>query len=398
MGVEAPAIDKLRTTVRISFAAVAGAAMAWWLLAGLAWVIERDRPNPAVQAAKQRQAARAHQGKRARRLTAVVLHRPKANKTTQLVAAAKKKKKKPKPVEKLDGQVVETARPEREERAAVAKYLGRWDMKVEREQKSRGQKRKSQQLGKVRIDKPSRLQSPDSKSKAPTRIASRQQRRKKRVPKGNKLKSTKAEAKSPGEGALAKAGVAKDGPGIRRGGGQDKPTPKQPSVIRGAHSDMLLPATSPGNILHNIQALAGSPGSDDYLPQVLDEGDTNLLNTRKFRYWDFFQRVKDRVRSEWNPASVWRSRDPTGKRYGVRDRLTVVRVTLDPDGALKAIRVAQRSGLPFLDDEARRAFTAAGPYPNPPRGLMNGQGVVEFKFGFMFEISSARFRFYRMGQ
>ena len=169
-------------------------------------------------------------------------------------------------------------------------------------------------------------------------------------------------------------------------------------VVKGAHDGLLLPATSPGNVMHNIQALAGSPGGNDYLPDVEDEGETNLLNTRKFRYWDFFQRVKDRVSSEWEPGSVWRSRDPQGNRFGVRDRLTILRVTLDPEGALKQLAVRQQSGLEFLDDEARRAFAAAGPFPNPPDGLRNERGEIQFEFGFMFEISTRRFKFYRVQQ
>ena len=52
-----------------------------------------------------------------------------------------KKKKKKLLKDKLDGQIVETARPETEEAPQVAKYLGRYDMKVKVEQKSRGHKR-----------------------------------------------------------------------------------------------------------------------------------------------------------------------------------------------------------------------------------------------------------------
>lgn len=384
--------------VRTGFAIIAGVCLAWLLLFCLAWMVDRQRANPALDAARERQARRAMDGKRARRMSAVVLRQPQTKLTAKAEVSPRKEKKKPKPVDKLDGQVVETARPKVEERAQTARYLGRWDMKVDRPQKSRGRKRKSHDLGKVEIKRPSPLQSPESESKAPTQIAAQKRKKRPRLAQGEDSKSKPSPAKVAGEGARAEGGVARDGPGLRQGGGAQQPTPERPSVVRGAHNDMLLPATSPGNILHNIQALAGSPGSDDYLPEIQDEGETNLLNTRKFRYWDFFQRVKERVRTEWNPATVWRSRDPTGKRYGVRDRLTVVRVTLDPEGGLKAIRVAQRSGLSFLDDEARRAFTAAGPYPNPPQGLMNGNGEVEFKFGFMFEISSARFRFYRMAQ
>ena len=155
----------------------------------------------------------------------------------------------------------------------------------------------------------------------------------------------------------------------------------------------LLPSTSARNVLHNIQALSGAPGGNDYLPDVDDEGDTNILNTRKFRYWDFFQRVKDKIANEWEPNEVWRLHDPTGQKYGVKDRYTVLRVTLDREGAVKKVRVLRESGLDFLDEEASRAFMAASPFPNPPKGLQNSAGEVDVPFGFMFEISNRQFRF-----
>ena len=138
--------------------------------------------------------------------------------------------------------------------------------------------------------------------------------------------------------------------------------------------------------------MSGNPGNNDYLPDVEDEGDTNILNTRRFKHFDFFQRVKDRVAGQWEPGAVWRSRDPTGQRFGVRPRLTVLRVTLDPEGALKRMTVSKESGLVFLDDEAKRAFTAAAPFPNPPHEMVKN-GEIEFQIGFMFEISSQRFKF-----
>ena len=103
------------------------------------------------------------------------------------------------------------------------------------------------------------------------------------------------------------------------------------------------------------------------------------------------------VQSEWQPGQVWRARDPTGQRFGVKPRLTILRVTLDPDGAVKQLRVARTSQLDFLDHEAERAFSAAGPFPNPPRDLQRN-GEVEFQFGFMFEVSSNKFKFFRVPQ
>jgi len=306
----------------------------------------------------------------------------------------KKKKKRAPEVTKLKGQVVETARPEDERVPEKTRYLGKFNMRVEREQKSRGKRRKGRQLGTRQVENPSKIQSPKSKSLKRTRIARRN------TPKPSKAAKRQPTPLKPSIKQVAKstrAPLVKNGPG-QSALLQETAQPNKPSVVKTKRHAMLLPATSSSNILHNIQTLAGSPGSDDYLPDVRHDGATNLLNTRKFRYWDFFQRVRERVRSEWNPTGAWRSRDPSGKRFGVRDRLTVLRVRLKNTGDLKSIQVHKQSGLGFLDAEARRAFMAAGPYPNPPRGLVNEHGEVEFQFGFMFEISASRFRFHRFGR
>ena len=389
-----PRIGRVIVALLTSFAFTA--ALFW----GLALLIDRDGPLSETMAKQRLRAAKSKRNGRSgpRRLTAMISPRRVGKRLAKLGPRKelKKKKKKKKPEDKLKGQIVETARPKLEVAPKKTKYLGRYDMKVEKEQKSKGHKRKGRELGKVAIKDPSRIQSPTSKSKKKTRIAGGNRAAKAQKAKPKKVQQRGDAAILPGPKRTAKGSKLRKGAGAVPGGGSPLPRGVQPSVVRGKHADMILPGTSAGNIAHNIQALAGNPGSDDYLPDVKDEGATNLLNTRKFRYWDFFQRVRERVRSEWNPTRAWRSRDPTGRRYGVRDRLTVLRVRLQPNGTLKTTRVAKRSGLRFLDDEAQRAFSAAGPYPNPPQGLLNERGEVEFQFGFMFEISSSRFSFYRM--
>lgn len=285
------------------------------------------------------------------------------------------------PVTDLNGQVVETAKPAREQAPKDAKYLGRYDMTVAREQKSSGRKANGRDLGRAVLERPSELQSPQSNSKEPTRIAA----------KSHKQAPTEAGQAAPQQVDAP----TREGPGVAPQVAPGTPQPQGASVVRGQHDGLLLPATSAGNIRENLQTLAGSPGGSDFLPDVEDEGDVNLLNTRRFKYWDFFQRVKDRVQSEWQPGTVWRSRDPNGQRYGIKPRLTVLRVTLDPEGAVKQLQVARTSQLGFLDDEASRAFSAAGPFPNPPRDLVRN-GEVEFQFGFMFEVGSNKFKFFRV--
>lgn len=354
---------------RVVGSALAGAAAALAMLLGLASLVHLGSPAlpGATNAKTNRQLSNGMPLKVASRLKFL----PPLPKPPEVA-----KPKPETPEELLNGQVVETARPEREQAPKNAKYLGRYDMTVAKETKATGRKAQGRDLGRVAIANPSSLQSPQSSSRDPTQLPQQAAR------------ATKSSG-----GPAQPAVEAQLGPGIGPAPQPERQAGQSGSVVvRGADNGLLLPSTSPGNVLRNLQALSGAPGSNDYLPDVDDEGDTNLLNTRKFRYWDYFQRVKDRVSQEWEPGRIWRERDPTGQRYGVKNRLTIVRVTLDPEGALKQLRVAKESGLEFLDDEARRAFAAASPFPNPPAGLRNDRGEIEFQFGFLFEISTQRFK------
>jgi outer membrane biosynthesis protein TonB len=129
--------------------------------------------------------------------------------------------------------------------------------------------------------------------------------------------------------------------------------------------------------------------SDDALLDVADEGDRTSLNTRGFRYWDFFHRVREQVKQHWSPNEEYQRRDPTWSIYQRQNRLTVVRVVLDGQGNVVSVARVRKSGLVFLDDEAVRAFQAAGPFLNPPAGLADDSGRIVFNFGFYLELDGS---------
>lgn len=131
----------------------------------------------------------------------------------------------------------------------------------------------------------------------------------------------------------------------------------------------------------------GDNGSIDYLRDV-EEGDKTLLNRKESRYAAFFDRVKIQIADKWSPVSTYRKRDPRGNVYGVKDRYSQVRVTLNGDGSVRQLFLARESGLDFFDDEAVRSIRAAAPFHNPPEGLKDDDGLVHFTFGFYFEISA----------
>ena len=143
-------------------------------------------------------------------------------------------------------------------------------------------------------------------------------------------------------------------------------------------------------------ARAIGSGTQDHLKDI-DEGDETALNAKKWKFASFFNRVKSQVREHWRPADVYRRRDPTGSIYGNKDRYTLLRVQLKPDGSLANVVLETPSGVEFLDDEAIEAFKQAQPFPNPPPQLVDASsGMIDFRFGFYFEISGApRFKIFR---
>ncbi len=131
----------------------------------------------------------------------------------------------------------------------------------------------------------------------------------------------------------------------------------------------------------------GDGGTFDYLKDV-DEGDRTLLNRQQNRYWVFYDRMQRQVERNWKARKEWRKRDPYGNVYGVGSFYTVVAMTLNSDGSIRKMRVSRSSGKEFLDDEATRALSMAGPFPNPPEGMKDEDGLIHINFGFMFEVVS----------
>ena len=141
-----------------------------------------------------------------------------------------------------------------------------------------------------------------------------------------------------------------------------------------------------------VDRIVGGPAPDHV--EGVEEGDSTFLNTREWKYATFFNRVKRSVARTWDPISVLRVRDPTGNVYAWKDRVTLLSVVLREDGSIADMWVERSSGVDFLDREAMAAFERAQPFPNPPRGLMDERGLIQFSFGFYLQTQEP-FRIFR---
>lgn len=196
-------------------------------------------------------------------------------------------------------------------------------------------------------------------------------------------------AAGPGEEVAAAAGVAGPDvvpPGDGAGGAGDGG-----GLVKGpVRSGILSPSTDRDAALANMDSLLRSGAGSVY--DVEEEGAETVLNTRRFQHWDFFYRVQERVRVVWQPSPVIEQSDPTGRIFGVKDRLTVLIVVLDRDGKVQTLRLKRESGLPALDREAKRAVQAAAPYSNVPEELLDEAGLLKFEFSFYVERTGGRLR------
>lgn len=307
------------------------------------------------------------------------------------------------------GQVVDIAKPQMEMRPDDARFLSEYDSKVEKESRSRGAPGPLAPPA-PKTDKPEQREEAQPTPPVPPQQAQQAQPAQTpghpgalamRDPGKGPEKTEKAETVGAEKGEHGP--TTDDGLGAQAGKSPNEqpPTPDKPGGAPGT------PGAGDGKPLPSLaelrptdetlrSAMAGGGGSLDALSDV-DDGAETLLNTKRFRYASFFNRVKHAVAQSWHPDDAYRLRDPSGRIYGIKARRTTVRVSLRPDGTLEGARVEKASGVDFLDDEAVNALRAAQPFPNPPQGLVDGGSkLITFRFEFNFEIMEApSFRVFR---
>ena len=311
-------------------------------------------------------------------------------------ADAKKKKPPEKRVpekkpETAPAQVVHIPPPPREERPVDARLVSEYDSKVEKEMRSRDRRAPTPRTVKAERELISTGDDPNGDARA------RDVPKRPKVATGatgpgdKRTPSEKPGPDTPADPAEQKLAMTAT-PELARGSGDFRHNPDQaaerartpggggqvggsdtPDTVRS-----LLPTLA-------FEEVARSDGSIDHLEDI-EDGDATFLNTREWKHSWFFNRVKRTVQRRWRAVDRHRRHDPYGRVFGVRDRLTVLDVTISADGQLEDVYVVKDSGVAFLDEAAVQAFREAQPFPNPPPALQDADGNIRFKFGFYLEI------------
>mgnify|MGYP006289168951 CR=1 FL=1 len=288
--------------------------------------------------------------------------------------------------DEFDGQFISMPAPEKQERPDEARFRDQYDSKTDQEMVKPSPSSNLEAPANRVPDQggvannvsraPDRRGTSSRDSRERTRNPSEQLPERQEEPKRDAEDSERAEAdpQEADEGANEKNAEAQAEEGLlearESGEAQESVDPQE-----------LFPSYA------DASGVAGGGGGVDYMRDV-PEGNKNLLNRKRSRYWSFMDRIRRQVVQHWSPVAEYRKRDPTGDVYGVKDKVSILGVTLNGDGSVRKIYVAHPSGLDFYDDEAVRAIRAAAPFHNPPEGIKDEDGLVHFNFMFVLSIDS----------
>lgn len=118
------------------------------------------------------------------------------------------------------------------------------------------------------------------------------------------------------------------------------------------------------------------------------ESESTALNTKEFVFFGYFQRIRQRLDLSWSISlREHLTRFYRGGRAlaSEMDHTTRLLVTLNSTGEVTGVEVVEESGTRTLDDAAVKAFNRAGPFPNPPRGILDQAGQIKIRWDFVLK-------------
>lgn len=135
--------------------------------------------------------------------------------------------------------------------------------------------------------------------------------------------------------------------------------------------------------LNGSQNAQGVAANNDFIEDI-PLGDVTNLNTTENKYYGFYHRIRQKLEQYWGSTIHAQARRlyKSGRRMPASDNLiTAVVVVLSDRGQIIDIKIEGSSGIRELDQAAVESFNKAGPFPNPPKGLLvGGRAVISWGF------------------
>lgn len=127
----------------------------------------------------------------------------------------------------------------------------------------------------------------------------------------------------------------------------------------------------------------GETGDQALLDRTVPEGAENMLNTVESVYYSFYARMYEQIGPLWQSIvgeRVQRKRPPPG------DYLTQAEVIFDAEGNFVEARILSGSGVEEFDTAIPAAWKKVPRFPNPPRDLIQRDGMIHMGWTFAVRI------------
>jgi hypothetical protein len=127
----------------------------------------------------------------------------------------------------------------------------------------------------------------------------------------------------------------------------------------------------------------GDTGDQALLDRDLPIGAENLLNTQESIYYSFYARIYEAI------GPLWQSkiRGLAGSvKVPIGDYTTQVQVILDRDGNFLETRILRSSGVTLFDRSVDDSWRKVPRFPNPPRALLDSQGLLHMVWTFSVQV------------
>lgn len=125
--------------------------------------------------------------------------------------------------------------------------------------------------------------------------------------------------------------------------------------------------------------------SNDFLEDV-PLGDFTKLNTQEYEFYGFYHRIREKLEQFWgnNIQEEAQKIFKQGRSIASDSNLiTGLTIKINKHGEIVDIILKSTSGVKELDDAAVKAFNQAGPFPNPPKGMIKNDGKATIEWGFV---------------
>lgn len=126
------------------------------------------------------------------------------------------------------------------------------------------------------------------------------------------------------------------------------------------------------------------------LPKEVSVGSFTALNTDRYLYYSFFARVEELIRFRWESAVQQTINYTSPARLATNVQgvwNTQLQVIINATGEIKAIKIMKESGLQGFDQSAVQAFVQSRTLPNPPKEMIEEDGLIRLDYAFQVRYS-----------